>query len=286
LVLVPTQTPSNMTASSAGKPLWVGVRPDAGPTAFNHAVTVSYDTSLSIALTAVSLSCLPLTYSVVSGPAHGTLSGIGPNLTYTPISSYTGSDVFIFRANDGTADSNAARVTITVCEPNHQKQRLSGIEQNWPNSEYTGDGVFTFKVNDDTADGNMATEGVTVVSASQLMEDVGGQGYINGTPLTSHTTAAFNSVGVSTLVIFVSTNSPWNGQSVSISGVSDNLGNSWSVLTGPTLWNGNQYSLLSGIYYVNAPATSNVHTVTVRLINPAPLVMDVFAISGAAIKEV
>src|SRR5215469_1904421 len=53
---------------------------------------------------------------------------------------------------------------------------------------------------------------------------VGRQGYINGTPLTAHTTAAFNSVGATTLVAFVSTNTPWNSQPVGINGLSDNLG--------------------------------------------------------------
>ena len=115
--------------------------------------------------------------------------------------------------------------------------------------------------------------------------EVGNQGYINGTPLTTHTTAAFNTTGASTLVVFVSTNSPWNGLPVSISGVSDNMGNSWNVLTGPTVWTGSQWVLLSAIYYVNIPATSSAHTVSVQLTNPAPLVMDVFAVAGSDITS-
>ena len=41
--------------------------------------------------------------------------------------------------------------------------------------------------------------------------------------------AAFNSVGASTLVAFVSSHPPWNGLPVSIGGLSDNVGNTWSV---------------------------------------------------------
>jgi hypothetical protein len=52
-------------------------------------------------------------------------------------------------------------------------------------------------------------------------------GYINGTALTTHTSAPFNTTGASTLVAFVSTNTPWLGLPVSISGLSDNLGNNW-----------------------------------------------------------
>jgi hypothetical protein len=56
----------------------------------------------------------PLTFTVETGPAHGTLSGTAPNLTYTPATDYTGGDQFTFRASDGTNSSNLATVTITV----------------------------------------------------------------------------------------------------------------------------------------------------------------------------
>ena len=106
-------------------------------------------------------------------------------------------------------------------------------------------------------------------------------GYLNGTSLTSHTTSPFNSTGATTLVVFVSTNTPWNGATVNISGVTDNLGNTWNLLTGPTTWAGSTGTLLSAIYYTNAPATSTSDTVTATLSNPAPLVMHVFAVSGS-----
>src|SRR5207253_725817 len=49
---------------------------------------------------------------------HGTLSGTAPALTYTPAANYNGPDTFTFKANDGTLDSNAATVTITVTAVN------------------------------------------------------------------------------------------------------------------------------------------------------------------------
>jgi hypothetical protein len=55
-----------------------------------------------------------LTYTVVTNPAHGTLTGTAPNLTYTPTTGYTGADSFTFKANDGKVDSNVATVSITV----------------------------------------------------------------------------------------------------------------------------------------------------------------------------
>ena len=53
-------------------------------------------------------------YTIVTNPAHGTVSGTGPNLTYTPSANYNGSDSFTFKVNDGTVDSATATVSITV----------------------------------------------------------------------------------------------------------------------------------------------------------------------------
>ena len=50
----------------------------------------------------------------MSAPQHGTLSGTGANLTYTPEADYNGPDSFTFKASDGTADSDQATVSIAV----------------------------------------------------------------------------------------------------------------------------------------------------------------------------
>ena len=59
-----------------------------------------------------------LTYTVVTQPAHGTLSGTAPNLTYTPTAGYVGADSFTFRVNNGVMDSIPATVSITVTAAN------------------------------------------------------------------------------------------------------------------------------------------------------------------------
>ena len=56
----------------------------------------------------------PLTYEIVENPAHGTLSGTAPDVTYTSDAGYTGDDCFTFRAFDGTYYSNTATVSIIV----------------------------------------------------------------------------------------------------------------------------------------------------------------------------
>ncbi len=75
----------------------------------------------------------PLTYVIVSGPSHGTVTGTAPNVTYTPTKNYQGSDSFSFKVNDGNLDSAPAIVSITVTAPGkpprcHFHGRRSGGE--------------------------------------------------------------------------------------------------------------------------------------------------------------
>jgi hypothetical protein len=163
---------------------------------------------------------------------------------------------------------------------------LSGTPPNLtytPATGYVGHDAFTFKVNDGTTDSNTATVSISVQGPVAFVSSIG---YINSTPLTTHTSAAFNSVGSSTLVAFVSSHPSWNGLPVSINGLSDSAGNTWSVVAGPTAWAGSSFTLLSEIYYVNSPIISSTETVTVNLSNPAPLVLHVFAVAGADITGV
>jgi Glycosyl hydrolases family 28/Divergent InlB B-repeat domain/Bacterial Ig domain len=83
----------------------------AAPIANGQSVTVAYNIATPITLSAAGNGTL--SYSVVSSPLHGTLSGTAPNLTYTPAAGYSGFDNFSFKANNGT-DSNVAAISITV----------------------------------------------------------------------------------------------------------------------------------------------------------------------------
>jgi uncharacterized repeat protein (TIGR03803 family)/VCBS repeat-containing protein len=89
------------------------------PTADSRTASTAEDTATPITLTASDVDGDPLTFSIVTGPSHGTLSGSAATLTYTPAANYVGADSFTFKANDGTLDSNAATVSITVTAVNH-----------------------------------------------------------------------------------------------------------------------------------------------------------------------
>jgi len=121
------------------------------------------------------------------------------------------------------------------------------------------------------------------VSAGVVPSVVATCGYINPTPLTEHTTHTFNSKGASTLVVYLSSHPVWNGKNVSFEGITDSTGNKWKLLAGPTTWDGRTFTLMSAIYYVNAPITQATHSLTVHLTNPSPLVVHIFAVSGTDI---
>jgi hypothetical protein len=129
------------------------------------------------------------------------------------------------------------------------------------------------------------SRGNVAIDLSASPQIVGTVGYINTNPLTLHTTESFSTNGASTLVAFVSSHQLWDGKPVSITGISDNLNNTWKLLTGPTEWVGEAWPLVSAIYYINSPVTSGVHTVTLALTNAAPAVVHVFAVSATDITS-
>ncbi len=88
------------------------------PVADAQSVSTAEDTAAAITLTGTDIELSPLTYSILSQPLHGTLSGSGPNVTYTPAANYYGSDSFTFKVNDGEKDSAPATVSITVSPEN------------------------------------------------------------------------------------------------------------------------------------------------------------------------
>ncbi len=84
------------------------------PTANSMSWNTDEDTASSLVLTATDIEGDPLTYSLLSSPIHGNLSGTIPNFTYTPDPDYFGPDSFTFRVNDTHVNSATATVSITV----------------------------------------------------------------------------------------------------------------------------------------------------------------------------
>jgi VCBS repeat-containing protein len=84
------------------------------PVATAKSVTVKENSKKKITLEASDADGDALSYSIVSDPDHGNLTGTAPVLHYEPDDGYTGTDSFRFVANDSSSNSNIATITIAV----------------------------------------------------------------------------------------------------------------------------------------------------------------------------
>jgi VCBS repeat-containing protein len=115
----PDLTTANPTTSNVSVLLNTTVT-NRAPTAAADAYSTAEDTPLTVAAPGVLGNDTdpdgnPLTATVVTGPAHGTLTlNANGSFTYTPAANSNDTDTFTYRASDGTAQSNLATVTITV----------------------------------------------------------------------------------------------------------------------------------------------------------------------------
>jgi hypothetical protein len=114
-----TFTVNDGTVDSAAATVSITVTPlNDAPVATPQSVSTPEDTAKAITLAGTDTDGNALTFAIASGPAHGTVTGTGANRTYTPAANYNGPDSFTFTVNDGTVDSAAATVSITVTPVN------------------------------------------------------------------------------------------------------------------------------------------------------------------------
>jgi hypothetical protein len=89
------------------------------PMADSQSLTTNEETPLGFTLTGsdTETAAASLIYTVTVPPAHGTLSGTAPNLTYTPADGYAGPDSLKFTVTDGgdgsAATSTSAEATVS-----------------------------------------------------------------------------------------------------------------------------------------------------------------------------
>ena len=88
------------------------------PRAEPQTLEVDEDAEIGIMLSASDQDSDSLTYVIVTEPSNGKLSGLIPNMTYTPNTNYNGTDNFSFKVNDGAVDSSMATVSIAITPQN------------------------------------------------------------------------------------------------------------------------------------------------------------------------
>ena len=87
---------------------------NALPVASPQIVVIPPNTAKAIVLSGSSFRSDKLTCNLADKPAHGTLTGTAPNLTYTPAKGYQGMDRFTFTASDSLTPSQPAAVNLLV----------------------------------------------------------------------------------------------------------------------------------------------------------------------------
>lgn len=102
------------------------------PQAASGFAATDEDLPVTITLTGSDADGDPLTFTITTGPANGSLGTITPiddstaEVTYTPAPDFNGADSFTFRANDGTSDSTEATIDITVTAVNDPPTFVGG----------------------------------------------------------------------------------------------------------------------------------------------------------------
>ena len=134
------------------------------PVVQNISVAMDEDTQLTIALIGSDPEGESITFSIIDEPSNGTINFSGTEVTYTPETNYNGTDIFTYKANDGTSDSNIGTVTIVVNaiddEPNTNDVSVTtdedtSIDINLTADEYDGE-TYSFSILSNPANGSVA----------------------------------------------------------------------------------------------------------------------------------
>lgn len=149
------------------------------PVANPGTVELAEDTSKEFILTGSDVDGDVITFTVLSGPAFGALTGTEPILTYTPAPNYYGSDEVTFEVSDGELTATA-KITIIVT-PVNDAPVVSGVLVSPSLVAINGQvqAVATFSDVDGPSDSHTATWNWG--SGTTTNGDVGTDGSVTGT---------------------------------------------------------------------------------------------------------
>jgi Tol biopolymer transport system component len=105
---------SDGIVSAAGHALVTVTPVNDAPSARTTAVATGRNQAKLFHLDAADVDGDTITFEIETSPAHGTLTGTAPDLTYTPATGYVGDDAFTFHVRDAASSSPPATVAISV----------------------------------------------------------------------------------------------------------------------------------------------------------------------------
>ena len=114
--VVATCQPDNPSAVIATTAVPAGAQTPK-PTNKTIAVVQGKSKAVTLSATDSDTPVAQLTYSVATPPAHGSLTGTAPNLTYTAAARYVGNDSFTFLVRDPDGNNDLGTVTVRVLPP-------------------------------------------------------------------------------------------------------------------------------------------------------------------------
>jgi predicted extracellular nuclease len=151
-------------------PVVVGLNLNSAPVANDLSLSTNEEVPVGSLLAGSDADGDPLTFTLGSGPAHGTLVLNADNtFTYTPALNYFGPDGFTFTVSDGRGGSDTGTVSITVAplndNPVANDQTFSMDENTTLNGTVTASDVdgdtLTFALDSAPANGTFSFDPVT-----------------------------------------------------------------------------------------------------------------------------
>ena len=133
-------------------------------------LSVDEDNAINITLTGSDPEGESITFSIVNDTDNATLSLNGNVVNYTSNTHFNGTDIFTYKANDGTSDSNIGTVTITVNAVDDEPNTLDvatttdedvAVAVNLSAEEYDGDS-YSFAIITDVSNGTSSLNGSVV----------------------------------------------------------------------------------------------------------------------------
>ena len=87
---------------------------NAAPVAADGSVQTETAVAVPLVLTGTDIDGDTLSFSIASNPLNGVITGVAPDLTYTPNAGFTGADTLEFTVSDGVKTSEPARFDVLV----------------------------------------------------------------------------------------------------------------------------------------------------------------------------